>query len=255
MEEIQARTAGDVGLDWAASIGTGPCSFLSSSRRCGLPCGPLCVASPPPPRPSLPRDEYLCDGGDRGIPAAAGPTGGVGGIEPRDTVVGFDMGLKGRTQNRESPDQRGLRLRAAVRRSPREHGSQPERRHPGDQVREAAREICTDRYPRGIETPGPEPGAELARARSRAAGQRGRLSPDEESNKSGLSGYSGAVLVANNQQPQAALVARNRQKPGQTKERLRLDGIKTSEGPVIHGDRRRGQPGRQGLGTARHDRP
>ena len=32
-EEIQAGAAGDLGLDWAANIGSGPCPFLSQGRR------------------------------------------------------------------------------------------------------------------------------------------------------------------------------------------------------------------------------
>ena len=73
VEEIQAGPGGDVGLDWAASIGSGPCPFLTSGgTKCGLPCGPVCTAPAPPKQPILPRDEYLCDGGDRGTAAAIG---------------------------------------------------------------------------------------------------------------------------------------------------------------------------------------
>ena len=48
IEEIQAGPGGDVGLDWAASIGSGPCPFVcSSSAKCGQPSGPVCTAPPP----------------------------------------------------------------------------------------------------------------------------------------------------------------------------------------------------------------
>ncbi len=103
-EEIQGGVAGDIGLDWAESIGARPCPFLGhSGARCSLPCGPVCVPSPPPARPSLPRDEYLCDGGDRATPAAPNANGRITGVDPRDAIVRFDIGVKGLSQARTLP--------------------------------------------------------------------------------------------------------------------------------------------------------
>ena len=103
-EEIQGGVAGDIGLDWAESIGARPCPFLcQSGARCSLPCGPVCVPSPPPARPSLPRDEYLCDGGDRATPAAPNANGRVTGVDPRDAIVRFDIGVKGVSRARILP--------------------------------------------------------------------------------------------------------------------------------------------------------
>ncbi len=93
VEEVNGGSAGDLGLDWVGAIGTGPCPFLrQDGTRCPMPCGPVCTAPAPPTRPLLPRDEYLCDGGDRGIPVTVGPDGRLGGVEPRDAVVRFDIG-------------------------------------------------------------------------------------------------------------------------------------------------------------------
>ncbi len=67
-----------------------PCPFMSMlGGRCPLPCGP-CVGTPPPPgRPWLPRDEFLCDGGDHGPAAAFAGDGALAGINPRDAVIQF----------------------------------------------------------------------------------------------------------------------------------------------------------------------
>jgi hypothetical protein len=57
--------------------------------RCGVPCGPMRVPLPPQGRPWLPRDEYLCDGGDHAESAHFGADGFVRGIDPRDAIVQF----------------------------------------------------------------------------------------------------------------------------------------------------------------------
>ena len=103
-EEIQGQVAGDIGLDWAENIGAKPCPFLChGGARCPLPCGPVCIPSPPPARPSLPRDEYLCDGGDRAVPAAPNADGRVTGVDPRDAIVRFDIGVRGVSRPRILP--------------------------------------------------------------------------------------------------------------------------------------------------------
>ncbi len=70
--------------------GAGACPFThSSGARCSLPCGPACGTLPPPGRPWLPKDEFLCDGGDRGPRAGFGGDGALRGIDPRDAVINF----------------------------------------------------------------------------------------------------------------------------------------------------------------------
>jgi uncharacterized repeat protein (TIGR01451 family) len=68
-----------------------PCPFVTpvSGSPCGLPCGPCAGTPPPANRPWMPRDEFLCDGGDFGKPAAFAGDGGLAGIDPRDAVVRF----------------------------------------------------------------------------------------------------------------------------------------------------------------------
>jgi uncharacterized repeat protein (TIGR01451 family) len=66
------------------------CPFAGADgSRCPLPCGPACGTPPPPDRPWVPADEYLCDGGDHGAPATFGGDGSLRGIDPRDAMIQF----------------------------------------------------------------------------------------------------------------------------------------------------------------------
>ena len=73
------------------------CPFVGpQNKACGLPCGPVRGNPPPPGRPWLPRDEYLCDGGDRAEPVHFGGDGNLRGIDPRDAVLQFSDGRRPR---------------------------------------------------------------------------------------------------------------------------------------------------------------
>jgi len=235
-QEIQAGAAGDLGLDWAASVGSGPCPFLSEGgARCSLPCGPLCAPSPPPARPSLPRDEYLCDGGDRGVAAAAGPGGHLGGVDPRDAIVGFDIGLGIGSKPRVLPTNvvcvyapRFAEVRVSTGTNLNIHIQTTKTDKLLQKYAESSSNALAKRLVQNQ-------AAELARARARASGLKGRLFATEESNSRAPSAYSGATLAATNLQKQSAELARNRQKPGLIKEKVRLDGIKSAESTVVTG--------------------
>ena len=82
MEELTSP-AGD-------GLASSPCPFTRpGGMPCGLPCGPVVGTAPPAGRAWMPRDEYLCDGGDRDEPIHFGGDGGLRGIDPRDTVISF----------------------------------------------------------------------------------------------------------------------------------------------------------------------
>ncbi len=236
IEEIQAGPGGDVGLDWAASIGSGPCPFLTSGgARCHQPCGPVCTPAPAPKGPTLPRDEYLCDGGDRGTPAGAGGTGRVGGIEPRDTVVGFDIGKSGRVEPRVLPTNvvcifapRFAEIRVSTGPNQTVDIQSP---ITNKQLSKFAQENAVASSKKLVQNTAPQ----LTRERARAAGLKGRFFADEKSNTRGPSVMRGDVMTAIDLQVQNPELARNRQKPGQLKEKVRLGGIKTAESPVITG--------------------
>jgi uncharacterized repeat protein (TIGR01451 family) len=235
-EELQAGTAGDLDLDRAASMGESTCPFLTGrGTRCALPSGPLCAPARRVARPTLPRDEYLCDGGDRGVPAAAGPSGHVGGIDPRDAVVGFDIGLTQGPQPRVLPTNvvcvyaprfAEVRVSTGTNQNIDIQTTKTEKylaKHSESSSVDRARRLTQNQ------------GAELARTRARAAAYRGRVTPGEDSNSRAPAAYAGATLIAANLQKQSAELARNRQKPILAKERLRLDGIKSAEGVAISG--------------------
>ncbi|MFO0956974.1 MAG: hypothetical protein U0800_05835 [Isosphaeraceae bacterium] len=70
----------------------GPCPFVMTGPACcPVPMGPACGTPPPQVQGKLwiPRDEYLCDGGDHHKKATAGSNGGLAGIDPKDAVVRF----------------------------------------------------------------------------------------------------------------------------------------------------------------------
>ena len=86
----RAPTADDLDGSAIFPIAPVPCPFMASGgEACSVACGP-CEGTPPPPgRSWLPRDEFLCDGGDQKAIAATGGNGNLRGIDPRDAVIRF----------------------------------------------------------------------------------------------------------------------------------------------------------------------
>ncbi len=237
VEEVDAGAAGDLGLDWAAGMGAGPCPFLTQDgTRCPMVAGPACTAAPPAPAPPrLPRDEYLCDGGDRGVPAAIGSDGRMGGIDPRDAVVRFDIGLGDRVKPRVLPTNvvcvyaprfAEVRVTTATNQTIDVQGPRA-----GIAI-ETARIARAQAQPRRLVQ---NQSAELARNRERATGFKGRLQAGEESNNRGPGGFENVTQLSSSFQTEGPELARNRQKAGLMKERVRLVGIKTAESPVVTG--------------------
>lgn len=73
-----------------APIAATACPFAATGNvPCGVPLGPTCGTPPPRDRLWIPKDEYLCDGGDHAKPASFGGNGGLRGIDPRDAVIRF----------------------------------------------------------------------------------------------------------------------------------------------------------------------
>jgi uncharacterized repeat protein (TIGR01451 family) len=235
LEEIQGGP-GDFGLDYAARLGGTPCPFLmQDGSRCPMVAGPPCTAAKAPPQPLLPRDEFLCDGGDRGAPIQVGSDGRIGGVEPRDAAVRFDIGLGDRSQPRTLPTNvvciyapRYAEVRVTT-------GSNQavDIQHIRTDVRsESSKTASIKAESRKLVQ---NQAAELARNRSRASGFKGRSNIDEESNNRAAGGYVNVDRVSSNVQKQSAEIARNRQNPGEAKEKVRLQGIKTAEAPVVTG--------------------
>jgi uncharacterized repeat protein (TIGR01451 family) len=235
-EEIQAGETGDVGLDAVASIGRTRCPFSSpEGEPCSQPCGPVCGSPPPPGRPWLPRDEYLCDGGDQGAPAGIGGDGNLRGIDPRDAVMRFDIGLDDRRQGRVLPTNRvcvyaprfaEVRISTGTNEAVEVHG--PSLNRATDKYALAESRAYSRRLVQ-------KQAAELARERRRPQDLDGRVFAGESSKLQEVDSYHNTQQARIASQKQPAEIARNRMKPAQYKERLRLDGIKTAESPVMTG--------------------
>src|SRR5262249_5627145 len=95
VDELYGQGLAAVGLDGLRT--NLHCPFVGrSGAPCPLPCGPVQGTPPPPGRPWLPKDEYLCDGGDRAEPVHFGGDGSLRGIDPRDAVMQFYDGRRPR---------------------------------------------------------------------------------------------------------------------------------------------------------------
>ncbi len=236
LEEVDGGSAGDLGLDWVGGIGTGPCPYLrQDGTRCPMPCGPVCTAPAPAAQTALPRDEYLCDGGDRGIRATVGPNGLLGGIEPRDAVVRFDIGLGERVQPRVLPTNvvclyapRFAEVRVTT-------GTNATIDVQGPRVGHVVETPLLARNEAGARRIAQNQSAELARNRSRASGLKSREWIGEESNDRRAGGFDNTTQLASNLQKQNTELARNREKLLTRRNRIRLEGIKTATPPIVTG--------------------
>ncbi len=71
----------------------GPNSAMPACPPCAYGCPPCadgCQWAPPGIRRPWPPDEYICDGGDAGVPAMISGRGELGGVEMQDTVATYD---------------------------------------------------------------------------------------------------------------------------------------------------------------------
>src|SRR5271165_1345933 len=229
VEEINAGATGDFGLDAVAAIGAVHCPFTSTD------CAPVCGTLPPAGRPWLPRDEYLCDGGDQGAPAGIGEGGNLKGIDPRDAVMRFDVGLNDRRAPRVLPTNRvcvyaprfaEVRIRTGTNEAVEVHGATLNRsldKFALTESRSYSRRLVQNQA------------AELARERSRAQAMAGRISAGEDSNMRGPDVYHNVQQVKVDSQQQPVQLTRTRLKPALIKEKIRLDGIKSVESTVMTG--------------------
>ena len=216
----------------AASFGVGPCPFepMVGGGRCGIPvCPPLEPARPP--KPLFPGDEYLCDGGDHGGKAGIGPDGRVVGVDPKDSMVRFNAGLKPRvlptnTVCLYSP--RFALVRAAV--GPNENTLVTVPRGAESLARQQVEE--TARPPvRVTQTLA----ANAARARQRASVSQGRTPPITHVEVRVLNALSEVIVLDEERRVQGAQVERGQVRAITEQKDVAPLGIKTAEGPVITG--------------------
>ncbi len=235
IEEV-AGGPGDFGLDNAATMGASACPFLlQDGSRCPMVAGPPCTAPKPKVQSLLPGDEFLCDGGDRGMPIQPSSDGRIGGVEPRDAAVRFDIGLGHLVKPRTLPTNvvciYAPRF-AEVRVTNGTNQTVDVQHLTTNVIREGTQ---TTRIAAGSRRLVQNQTPEMSRNRARPSGFKGRISTDEESNRRIVGGYENMMQVSSNRQQQAPELARNRQKPSLAKTRVRLQGIKTAEAPVVTG--------------------
>ena len=245
VEEINAGATGDAGLDAVAAVGAVRCPFtIPSGDPCPLPCGPVCGTPPPPGRPWLPRDEYLCDGGDEGQPAGVGGDGNLKGIDPRDAVMRFDVGLADRSQHRVLPTNRvcvyaprfaEVRISTGTNQAIEVHGASLNRsldKFALSESRSHSRRLVQNQAP------------ELARDRRRAQDMQNRVFAEEDSNMRGADVYHNIQQAKIGSQKQSAELARARVQAGPVQGEA--PARRHQDGRVGRDDRHR--PGSQRVG-------
>lgn len=220
------------GLGLAGMPAPSPCPFVGSDGAgCRLPCGPVCGKRPEPGRIWIPRDEYLCDGGDRAEPAHFGGDGGLRGIDPRDAVIEFDDGRRPRIlptnmvciyapRFAEIRNSVGPNETSVVEITGRAHSLAHEVQL---DARAFARKMVQNQ------------GAEANLHRLRASGLKGNVFAGEKSELRVLSGYDNADHISGHVLVQGPEKVADRKKPGTLRDRTRFEGIKTAEGPVLTG--------------------
>jgi uncharacterized repeat protein (TIGR01451 family) len=208
------------------------CPFVGPhGDPCGLACGPVRGNPPPPGRPWLPRDEYLCDGGDQAEPVHFGGDGNLRGIDPRDAVLQFYDGRRPRLLPTNlvciyAP--RFAEVRVSI--GPNENLTVegPVRtefieRQVTAETRQYARRLVQNEA------------AEIDRGRLRASGLIGRIYAGEHTELRVLSGFDSVAQIAGNILIQGPEQARNRQKTITTKDLERALGIKVGASAVVTG--------------------
>ncbi|MBX6312620.1 MAG: DUF11 domain-containing protein, partial [Isosphaeraceae bacterium] len=238
-----------------------------------VPCGLARGTPPPPDRPWIPKDEYLCDGGDHLEPVHFGGEGFLRGIDPRDAVLRFQRPsleqlapeferLRQRfeggeiTRGQFDIESRRLFRSAAVgadirpRLLPTNMVCLYAPRFAAVRASVGPNQNLTVQYLRGLETleaqqthhlaTGPRRlvqnnSAELNRAHTRASGMIGRVFAGAHAEVRVLGSADTVTHIKGHIALQGSDITRNRQKAAEARGRVFLQGIKTAEGPVVTG--------------------
>ena len=202
-------TAEEITLPAGDGLAALPCPFTQAGGApCGLPCGPVCGTAPPPGRIWMPKDEYLCDGGDRAESIHFGGDGGLQGIDPRDTVISFRDDKRARVLPTNTVCVYAPRF-AAVRVGvgPNEALNVTEIR--AAELRQKGAQTTMKEGPKRLNQ---RQTAEANRHRLRASGLAGRVYVGQHSEVRVLSGYEGINHVAGHVKIEGVEKLRNRQK-------------------------------------------
>jgi uncharacterized repeat protein (TIGR01451 family) len=213
-------------------LGAARCPFtLPESGPCRLPCGLVRGVAPPAGRPWLPKDEFLCDGGDGAEPAHFGGEGGLRGIDPRDAVLQFRDDRRPRIlpTNRVciyAP--RFAAVRGGV--GPNEativevlRGLEQTEREVTHQARQTARRMAQNQAP------------EIHRGRARPSGLIARQATIHHIEVRVLNEADAVTHIAGHVLTQGPETQANRQKLASAEGRVFLQGVKSAESAVVTG--------------------
>ena len=220
------------GLGWAYEGPWGVCPFTQNDGgKCAVACGPVCGTPPPPGRPWMPKDEYLCDGGDAGQPVTFSGAGGLAGLDPRDAIIKFDDGRRTRAlptnvvcvyaprfaevRTSVGPNE-NLTVEASV-------GMKTIVKEASEAAKEGPKRLTMNQ------------GAEAARNRDRASGLASRQRAGVHAEMLAAAGNDSITHIAVNLKGQNTEKMRIREKAGLMKERQKNVGIKTAESAVVSG--------------------
>ena len=210
----------------------GPCPFAQGEgARCEVPCGPVCGTPPPPGRTWMPKDEYLCDGGDHGEAAHFGGDGGLRGIDPRDAVIRFDDGRRFRALPTNvvcvyAP--RFAEVRVSV-------GPNEAMTVAGAVTDKVVAKEASESLLQGPKRMTQNQGVEAARLRARASGLGSRTRAGVHGDVQSAVAFDNAASAAIRELAQKVELAKIREKAAGMKERVKFQGIKTAESAVITG--------------------
>jgi uncharacterized repeat protein (TIGR01451 family) len=209
-----------------------PCPFSGpNGAKCKMACGPVCGNPPPAGRPWLPKDEYLCDGGDANTPVHFGGDGGLRGIDPRDAVIQFRDDRRPRVLPTNLvciyAPRFGL-IRGSV--GPNEsrtvdvlHGLELIQRETMHERKEGPRRIVQNESP------------EQSRHRARLSSMKGRVYAGSHEEVRVLGGIDNIIHLRGHQLIQSIEKANNRQKPGQNRTNIFAQGFRLGESAVVTG--------------------
>jgi uncharacterized repeat protein (TIGR01451 family) len=210
----------------------GVCPFAGpEGGHCRLPCGPARGTPPPQDRAGLPRDEYLCDGGDHAVPLHFGGDGNLQGIDPRDAAIQFNDGRRPRVLPTNVVCIFAPRF-AAVRVSigPNEwvaveiaHGAEMVQGQLVHQTVQPPKRLTQNQT------------AEAFRYRARPASLANRLLPGETIELRVLDSFHEVTHIAGHIMVQGSETIRNRQKAAALRMRTKPVALKTAESAVVTG--------------------
>ena len=209
-----------------------PCPFMGPDRGpCKLPCGPVCGTPPPAGRAWMPRDEFLCDGGDHGESIHFAGEGGLLGIDPRDAVVQFTADDRPRVLPTNvvcvyAPRFASVRVTVGV-----------------NEALNASTALMNELIQRqelaaarqGTKRLTLAQAAELSRLRLKATGLQTRVFASEHSEVRVLGGFDNVTAINTGKMVQAPDRRTAVQVAGAIRERLKAEAIKSAESAVITG--------------------